>query len=317
MAQSKLWPTLRGDGVTPSLPRKPAHPSPVAVALDNIRKAPRRVRRQSRDAIGGAVAQLLDLALLQPDSNSSGEYRIDDLARLSGTTTRNIRAYRERGLLQPPRRVGRLALFDDSHLERLKLISSMLDRGYNITHVREMLTALEDGKELADVLGLQEALVKKWSEDEPEELSVDAVRRLAGDQHSLDRLVSLGLVSLDGDKAVAARPKLLRAFEAMRNYGMAMDKVIDVHEEVSPSIDKISRTLVDAGAQQVARRFDPAKPRGEADLTDLASMLVEFRTLAVSSVTASLAISIERTIETVVGNYLADLLEKQSEHEAG
>ena len=57
--------------------------------------------------------------------------------------------------------------------------------------------------------------------------------------------------------------------------------------------------------------------RGEADLTDLASMLVEFRTLAGSSVTASRAISIERTIETVVGNYLADLLEKQSEHEAG
>src|SRR5690349_10951820 len=35
------------------------------------------------------------------------EYRLDDLARISGVTARNIRAYRERGLLDPPRRVGR------------------------------------------------------------------------------------------------------------------------------------------------------------------------------------------------------------------
>ena len=51
-----------------------------------------------------------------------------ELARLAGTTTRNIRVYRDRGLLHPPLRVGRIALYNDTHLTRLRLITSMLDR---------------------------------------------------------------------------------------------------------------------------------------------------------------------------------------------
>lgn len=34
------------------------------------------------------------------------EYRIDELAHAAGTTSRNVRAYRERGLLPPPRKRG-------------------------------------------------------------------------------------------------------------------------------------------------------------------------------------------------------------------
>ena len=51
------------------------------------------------------------------------EYRLEDLAAVSGVSARNIRAYRERGLLDPPRRVGRSALYDDYHLSQLNTIS--------------------------------------------------------------------------------------------------------------------------------------------------------------------------------------------------
>ena len=79
------------------------------------------------------MSQLFDAAVRHPHgAAASGEYRIDELARLAGTTTRNIRVYRDRGLLPPPMRVGRIALFNDTHLTRLRLITSMLDRGYNI-----------------------------------------------------------------------------------------------------------------------------------------------------------------------------------------
>jgi DNA-binding transcriptional MerR regulator len=46
-------------------------------------------------------------------------------------------------LRRAPKRVGRIALFNDAHLTRLRLITSMLDRGYNIAHVREMLSVWE------------------------------------------------------------------------------------------------------------------------------------------------------------------------------
>lgn len=135
---------------------RPPRPEPgtIASVLYNVRRVPKRVRRQSRDFIETAVSQLFDAAVRHPHGTAaSGEYRIDDLARLAGTTTRNIRVYRDRGLLPPPLRVGRIALFNDTHLTRLRLITSMLDRGYNLAHVQEMLSAWEQGKNLGDVLG--------------------------------------------------------------------------------------------------------------------------------------------------------------------
>ncbi|PRC58401.1 MerR family transcriptional regulator, partial [Mycobacterium sp. ITM-2017-0098] len=67
----------------------------------------RRIRRGSRDVVENAVSQLFDAAVQPHGVAESGEYRIDELARLAGTTTRNIRVYRDRGLLHPPLRVGR------------------------------------------------------------------------------------------------------------------------------------------------------------------------------------------------------------------
>ena len=39
------------------------------------------------------------------------EYRIDELAAAAETSVRNVRVYQERGLLAPPRRVGRTGVY--------------------------------------------------------------------------------------------------------------------------------------------------------------------------------------------------------------
>src|ERR1700730_1514477 len=154
----------------------------IAGVVANLRRAPKRVRRQSREVIETAVAQLFDAAVRYPHGAlGSGEYRIEDLARRAGTTTRNIRVYRDRGLLPAPLRVGRIALFNDTHLTRLRLITSMLDRGYNISHVREMRSAWEDGKNLGDVPGLESAIVGTWTTEKPETMPLADAERLVND----------------------------------------------------------------------------------------------------------------------------------------
>ena len=60
----------------------------ISTILKGLRRAPRRVRRGSRDVIETAVSQLFDAAVRHPHGTAgSGEYRIDELARLAGTTT--------------------------------------------------------------------------------------------------------------------------------------------------------------------------------------------------------------------------------------
>src|ERR1700742_4375960 len=307
--------------MAPDPPPRP-EPGTIASVLYNVRRAPKRVRRQSREyrqLLETAASQLFDAAVRHPHGvAASGEYRIDDLARLAGTTTRNIRVYRDRGLLPPPLRVGRIALFNDTHLTRLRLITSMLDRGYNIAHVREMLSAWEEGKDLGDVLGLETAIAGPWTTEKSQTMPLAEAQRLINDAKAFDRLVQLQVLHLDDGQATITRPKLVEAFNEIRGYGMEMDKLIDLHEHIVPLIDQISEMLVRAGAEHVADRIKPREALPpDTEIAELITMLVRFRTQAVASVTATLASSIESTIESLVSQILSEYLEQAPEADVG
>jgi DNA-binding transcriptional MerR regulator len=292
-------------------------PRQQAGAISAILK---QIRRSSRDVIETAVSQLFDAAVQPHGVEASGEYRIEELARLGGTTTRNIRVYRDRGLLHPPLRVGRIALFNDTHLTRLRLITSMLDRGYNIAHVHEMLSAWEQGKNLGDMLGLESAIAGSWATERPERMPLADAKRLVDDDSAFERLVGNGVIRLDGEggaNATILRPKLIEAFNEIRQYGISMDKLVDIHEQVLPHIDEISGILVRAGVDHVADRIKPgASLPPDTEVAELITMLIRFRTQAVSAVSATLAFSIESTIESVVGTMLAEFIEKEPAEEA-
>jgi DNA-binding transcriptional MerR regulator len=293
----------------------PKQPRQQAGAISAILK---QIRRSSRDVVETAVSQLFDAAVQAHGVEASGEYRIEELARLAGTTTRNIRVYRDRGLLHPPLRVGRIALFNDTHLTRLRLVTSLLDRGYNIAHVHEMLSAGEQGTDIGDMLGLDSAIAGSWATERPERMSVDDARKLVDDDAAFERLTGNGVIKLDGENATVVRPKLIEAFNEIRQYGVSADKLIDIHEQILPLTDQISAILVSAGVDHVAHRINPgASLPPDTEVAELITMLVRFRTQAVAAVSATLAFSIESTIESVVSQMLSEFIEKNPEAKEG
>lgn len=297
---------------TPKQPRQSA--GAISTILTGLRRAPRQIRRSSRDVIENAVTQLFDAAVQPHGVAASGEYRIDELAQLAGTTTRNIRVYRDRGLLHPPLRVGRIALFNDTHLTRLRLITSLLDRGYNIAHVHEMLSAWEQGKGVGELLGLESAIAGSWSTEKPERMSVAEAKRLVDDDPGFDRMLGLGVIKLEDGEAIVVRPKLIEAFNEIRQYGVATDKLIGLHEQIAPLVDLISGLLVQAGIEEALHRINPgAALPPDTEIAELLTMLVRFRTQAVSAVSSTLAFSIESTIESAVGQILGELIDKETE----
>ncbi|MFL6106499.1 MAG: MerR family transcriptional regulator [Marmoricola sp.] len=283
-------------------------PSPnvraVEIVLDSLKRGQRELARNPRGAVEAAVKQLLSLgpARGHPEAKS---YRIDDLARVSGVTVRNIRAYQERGLLHPPRRDGRVAIFDDGHLSRLKIITSMLERGYTTAHITEMLGAWEGGLDLADVLGLENALVPPRVEDPATTMTLAEVRELAGDKQALLAYVDAGLVEIKGANVLVKRPDLLRAFTEMRGFGMPVEALVRLHGDVVARVDEISRALVDEGVRQIGDRLSSHAEPSSAELGELVATMTRFRELAMSTVTATLAESMERTIEGLLADYLA------------
>ncbi|MCW2855271.1 MAG: MerR family transcriptional regulator [Marmoricola sp.] len=276
--------------------------------LESLRRGQRQLARDPKGAVDAAVRQLLSLGRGREAHVEGRTYRIDDLARASNVTVRNIRAYQERGLLHPPRREGRVAIFDDSHLSRLKIISSMLERGYTSGHITEMLNAWEGGNDLADVLGLEKALVPPRLEDAPATMTLAEVRELTIDKDSLQRYIDVGLVEIKGAKALVKRPELLRAFAEMRGFGMPTEALVKLHSEVSMAVDNIARALVNEAVRQVGETFLGATDPTSAEVGELVGTLTRFRELAMNSVIGTLAESMERTIEDLLTDYLSQVL---------
>jgi len=66
-------------------------------------------------------------------------YRIEQLASVSGVRAETIRFYQGRGLLHPPARSGRVAIYDDSHRERLARIRGLLEQGLTLALIKRVL----------------------------------------------------------------------------------------------------------------------------------------------------------------------------------
>ncbi len=87
------------------------------------------------------------------------DYRVEELAKASELPVDTIRFYQGKGLLPPPRRVGRVAVYDDRHLERLKRIRTLVGEGYTLALVRKIIESPETPP--SDTEPLRRALLEK------------------------------------------------------------------------------------------------------------------------------------------------------------
>ena len=71
------------------------------------------------------------------------QYTVDDIAERTGLTARTIRSYQTQELLPAPERHGRVAYYDDSHLERLEKIAELKEDGLSLASIQDLLTRRE------------------------------------------------------------------------------------------------------------------------------------------------------------------------------
>jgi DNA-binding transcriptional MerR regulator len=140
------------------------------------------------------------------------EYSIDELARTGGSTVRNVRAYQDRGLLPPPERRGRNGIYTAAHLARLRLIGRLLERGYTLANIAELIAAWEQGRDLRQLMGLESELTRPWSDEAPVTISMTELARAFGKNwrpSDLARAQELGIVERDGLRFRVPSPKML------------------------------------------------------------------------------------------------------------
>jgi DNA-binding transcriptional MerR regulator len=132
-----------------------------------------------------------------PDPPARSTYRIEDLAHRTGTTVRTIRAYQDRGLLPRPERQGRANLYSQAHVTRLHQIAHLLDRGYTLASIKELLDARDTGRGLAGVLGLVTEVEGPWTDERPDRITrAELNARFGGtpDEDAVAEAVELGVL---------------------------------------------------------------------------------------------------------------------------
>jgi DNA-binding transcriptional MerR regulator len=67
------------------------------------------------------------------------DYRVEEIAEAAGISVPLVRSYQSKGLLPPPRHDGRVALYDGTHLERLRQIHDLKRRGYSLRAIAQLL----------------------------------------------------------------------------------------------------------------------------------------------------------------------------------
>ncbi|WP_406447379.1 MerR family transcriptional regulator [Streptomyces sp. NBC_01613] len=202
---------------------------------------------------------------------------MEELAGLAGITVRTLRFYRERKLIPPPRREGRIAWYDDHHLARLRTIAALLNRGHTLTGIAELAEALDHGRDVADVLGVAAPTEEEPVRLTPEELAA----RFEGEvtPENLAAALDLGYLGTDGDEIVHISRRLLDVSSALVREGIPLAEVLKAGARVREHVDAMAEMF----AELVLRHTT------EDDLQRL-------RPLARSVVEAELSLALDRRL---------------------
>jgi len=236
---------------------------------------------------------------------------IDALARRSGVTTRNIRAYQTRGLLPPPRMEGRVGYYDDGHLSRLQYVASLQERGFSLAAIQCLLDAWEQGRGLTDVLGFEEALTAPWTDEKPERVTVARLLELfpeaVGDASLITRAVDLGLLVAAGDELEAPSPLLLRVGAELVAAGVPLAAALDEYERLDADATRIAGRFVALFEDHVWEPYVVAgmPPERLAEVTDA---LQRMRPTAGVAMEAALAHAMERAVADSTARQVARFL---------
>ncbi|WP_433546724.1 MerR family transcriptional regulator [Streptomyces sp. CA-294286] len=231
----------------------------------------------------------------RPSRQAPAEYRIEDLAQLSGATVRTIRAYQDRGLLPRPERRGRANVYGEPHLARLRQIADLLERGYTLASIKELLEAWDAGRGLGGVLGLVAEVGGPWTDEEPGRISrAELDARFGGlrDDAAVTEAVALGVlerIAGRDDEFLVPSPQELAVAAELHAAGVPLPAISGHLWELRGQVEHIASRFLEFTTEHVFARYLGHRPPKDADAAEAAALVRRLRPLAQQSVDAELS----------------------------
>ncbi|MFJ6697336.1 MerR family transcriptional regulator [Streptomyces sp. NPDC091272] len=170
---------------------------------------------------------------------------MEELARAAGIPVRTLRFYRERKLIPPPRREGRIAWYNDHHLARLRTITALLERGHTLTGIADLASTFDSGRDMGELLTL--GTPGEPTEEVPVRLTPEQLADYFEGEVTPENLASamaLGYLTVDGDEVVHISRRLLDVSAALVREGVPLAEVMAAGLQVREHADVLAQIFI-------------------------------------------------------------------------
>jgi DNA-binding transcriptional MerR regulator len=227
-------------------------------------------------------------------------YTIDDLSAMTGVPSRTIRFYQAKGALPSPTRRGRIAYYDERHVERLKLVARMQDRGLSLRAIRDLFERTDGGDvSVAEWLGVGDRLRAPWTDDHSRIVSESELGEMLGPEMRpglIGELVRNGLIR----REEGGRPdEFLVPSTGMLQIALQLDAA-GVTLETAEAAHGILRRRLSRAADELADYFINRAGLNENSPESVSRSLEALRTMGIDAVRLVFAQEIERALRTMV-----------------
>jgi len=222
---------------------------------------------------------------------------IDELAAASRVPSRTIRFYQSRGALQHPQIRGRVAYYGKQHVERLKLIAQLSDRGLKIDAIGDLMKRIDRGEvDLAEWLGVEEEMQAPWGADQPRTVTEPELYELVGSRRPglLADLARARIVERKGDVYLVGSPALLAIAIKLEAVGIDLETATQASAILRKHLRRAVNELVDLFVD----RFKD----GQLGMADAGNLFAALRTVGVEAVRLLFAREMEGELRTLLAS---------------
>ena len=227
-------------------------------------------------------------------------------------TVRNIRAHQSRGLLEPPRVIGRTGFYEEQHVERIALIRELQEEGFNLEAIRRIVENAGDSP--GDLLSFTRTVRAPYEDEQPEILTLEEIARPWGDEALdpglMDRVEELGLMRpLGGGRYEVLSPRLLAAGVELASLGIPASASLDALEMLKARSMAVAEVFISIFNEQIWEPFDRAgRPR--EDWPRVQEALARMRPLASDAFVSAFQFAMEEASERAISDAIRRELER-------
>jgi DNA-binding transcriptional MerR regulator len=231
------------------------------------------------------------------------ELTIDELARRTGMTVRNIRAHQSRGLLPAPQVRGRTGFYDTEHEQRINLIRELQADGFKLEAISRLLESAGGSSE--EVLRFTRAVKAPFENETPQIVTAAELAERWGSAEATESLLrkaeKLGILRpLPDGNFEELSPRLGRASQELADLGIPAEAALEVAADLRKHSDAVAKTFVSMFMRQIWKPFeDQGSP--ETDLPAVREAIERLRPLASDALLAMFQLVMSEVVEDRLG----------------